>query len=110
MSRTASDSSTRRSLSKAVANKVMLATSRIMVEAANDITVSWQRVQDSIHASVPGVVQELESLHRLEGTLGLAIQDMAEVQEKIREMDRIDSFTVAIEQLQACIAHTTRTS
>ncbi|KAJ3341034.1 hypothetical protein HDU91_000773, partial [Kappamyces sp. JEL0680] len=70
MSRTASDSSTRRSLSKAVANKgtdglannpaiVMLATSRIMVEAANDITVSWQRVQDSIHASVPGVVQEL---------------------------------------------------
>jgi hypothetical protein len=43
-------------------------------------------------------------MKNLKKILNLSIEDAREIEEKIREMDRIDSLALAIERLQRCLS------
>jgi hypothetical protein len=82
--------------------------SDLLVNNANDLTVGLLKIQEHAHETVPKIMKELDNLENTREILDISVENIREVQQSIRDMDRINSLGNALETLSKLKSRRTR--
>jgi uncharacterized protein YecA (UPF0149 family) len=85
---------------KELCQKATRSVTDLFVKDANYKVTELAKIQDSMLTNIPILVAKAEQFKDMEKELEIVIQDAHEIQEQVREMDRIESLGTSIELLQ----------